>query len=83
MRPPDPVDVLELFAQDRTALLTMLTTLDADDWERATPCAGWSVKDVASHILGGDLANLSRRRDGYQGDAPAPGQERQSPQQQQ
>ena len=67
--------VLDLFAEDRTALLSVLTGLDADDWERATPCAGWSVKDVATHILGGDLANLSRRRDGYQGDAPAPGQD--------
>lgn len=75
MRPPEPVAVLDLFADDRTALLRVLTTLDADDWERATPCAGWSVKDVAGHILGGDLANLSRRRDRYQGDAPTPGQD--------
>src|SRR6202030_4125991 len=49
--------------------------LNADDWDRATTCDGWSVKDVASHILGGDLANLSRRRDGYQGNALSPGEE--------
>ncbi|MBN1814097.1 MAG: maleylpyruvate isomerase N-terminal domain-containing protein [Anaerolineae bacterium] len=29
------------------------------------PCAGWSVKDVAAHLLGDEIGNLSRRRDGY------------------
>ena len=75
MQPPHPVAVLDLFGDDRTALLSLLAALSADDWEQATTCEGWSVKDVAGHILGGDLANLSRRRDGYQGDAPAPGQD--------
>jgi uncharacterized protein (TIGR03083 family) len=75
MQLPDPIAVLDLFADDRAALLTLLASLDADDWDRTTSCDGWSVKDVAGHILGGDLANLSRRRDGYQGDAPAPGQD--------
>ncbi len=75
MQPPHPLVVLDLFADDRTALLSLLAALNADDWEQATTCDGWSVKDVASHILGSDLANLSRRRDGYQGDAPAPGQD--------
>jgi uncharacterized protein (TIGR03083 family) len=75
MRPPDPVSVLDLFAEDRAALLELLTSLSAEDWDTPTPCEGWSVKDVADHILGGDLANLSRRRDEYARDAPAPDQD--------
>ena len=38
-------------------------------------CEGWSVKDVAGHILGIDLGNLSRRRDGYKGEVPLPGED--------
>ncbi len=71
MRSPEPIPVLNLFAPDRTALLDLLVNLPADDWDKPTRCEGWSVKDVADHILGGDLANLSRRRDGYRRDDPA------------
>ena len=49
----------------RSALLALLTGLSPADWERATVCASWSVKDVASHLLAGDAGILSRGRDGY------------------
>ena len=75
MRAPDPIDVLELFSEDRAALLGLLTGLDDSQWERPTTCAGWSVKDVAIHILGGDVSNLSRRRDGYAGEYLAAGED--------
>jgi uncharacterized protein (TIGR03083 family) len=75
MRSPEPISVVELFAPDRAALLELLASLSTEDWDRPTRCEGWSVKDVADHILGGDLANLSRRRDAYAGDGPAPGQD--------
>lgn len=74
MQKPRPVDVLDLFGEDRAALLALLGDLDADDWQRPTACAGWTVRDVALHILGGDLANLSRRRDRFSGASPAPGE---------
>ena len=70
LRPPEPVWVLDLFAEERTALLDLLSGLIGEDWEKPTACAGWSVKDVALHILGGDLGNLSRRRDGLGGVSP-------------
>ena len=72
MRPPEPVMVFDLLAEDRAALLQLLDTVDEDDWARPTACAGWSVKDVAGHILGGDLGNLSRRRDDYRSETPLP-----------
>jgi uncharacterized protein (TIGR03083 family) len=66
---PEPVMVLELFSEERAALLELLEGLTPAEWEQRTVCAGWSVKDVALHILGGDLGNISRRRDSFS--APA------------
>jgi uncharacterized protein (TIGR03083 family) len=74
LQPPAPVMVLDLLPEDRAALLALLDALDEDEWTRPTACAGWSVKDVAGHILGGDLGNLSRRRDRYRGEMPLPGE---------
>lgn len=64
---PEPVRVLHLFPELRQGLLTLLRSLDDRDWRRATACAGWSVHDVALHIAGGLLANVSRRRDAHAG----------------
>lgn len=69
MQQPDPVQVLDLFAPERDALLNLLAGLSPADWARPTVCGDWSVHDVALHILGGYLGNLSRRRDGFQGPA--------------
>ena len=72
MRAPQPLDVRPLFRLDRGALLELLESLPADAWDAPTACGGWSVRDVASHIWGGDLANVSRRRDGHRGVGPEP-----------
>jgi len=63
---PDPVYVLDLFPEERAALLGLLSGLADDEWNMSTMCEGWSVKDVALHILGGDLGNLARRRDQFE-----------------
>src|SRR5437016_5656752 len=60
-----PIPVLDLFPAERAALLDLLSGLTDEQWAKPTFCAGWSVKDVALHILGGDLGNVSRRRDGF------------------
>lgn len=36
MRPPDPVQVLDLFPEERTALLDLLAALTDDEWARPT-----------------------------------------------
>lgn len=74
MRVPEPVEVGALFAPDRAALLDVLGALTEDEWARPLACPGWSVKDVALHLLGVDLANVSRRRDGFRGLAPLAGE---------
>ena len=65
IRPLGPIDVLHLFAGERAALLDLLNDLSAAEWAAPTVCAGWSVKDVALHLLGDDVGRLSWGRDGY------------------
>lgn len=65
MKYPAPIIVLELFLEERRQLLALLGDISQEDWHNPTPCPGWSVKDVAAHILSDDLGLLSRRRDGH------------------
>jgi uncharacterized protein (TIGR03083 family) len=65
--PAEPIAVVELFPELHRRLLDLLAGLSDDQWRLPTVCAGWSVKDVALHLLGGDVSNLSRRRDGLTG----------------
>jgi uncharacterized protein (TIGR03083 family) len=60
----DAVVVINLFPPERAALVDLLASLDAERWRAPTVCPGWSVKDVALHLLGDDVGLLSRRRDG-------------------
>lgn len=63
MKPLQPISTVALFPQERAALLDLLAQLSAEDWDRPTVCTGWSVKDVALHILGADVGLLSRTPD--------------------
>lgn len=65
MKTPAPILVAELFPEVRQHLLSLLGGLTAEDWLRPTAAKKWNVKDVALHLLGGDIGNLSRRRDAY------------------
>src|SRR5689334_9169606 len=65
MRQPQPILVAERFPELLHALLELLSGLSLAEWERQTACAGWSVKDVALHLLGDDVGMLSSRRDGF------------------
>jgi uncharacterized protein (TIGR03083 family) len=65
-QPLEPIITIDLFPELRAALLALLDSLSDSDWERPTLCCpGWSVKDMAAHLLGDDLGILSRLRDGY------------------
>jgi uncharacterized protein (TIGR03083 family) len=65
-RVPAPVLTAGLFSELRALLLEMLRELRKEEWTRPTAAPLWSVKDVALHLLGGDVSNLSRRRDRFQ-----------------
>ncbi|MBI3241138.1 MAG: maleylpyruvate isomerase N-terminal domain-containing protein [Chloroflexi bacterium] len=63
MHPLEPVATVELFPQLGAELLAVLKGLAADEWRRPTVCTGWSVKDVAAHLLGGGVGRLWNTRD--------------------
>jgi uncharacterized protein (TIGR03083 family) len=50
-------------------LTGLLEQLAPEDWSRPTSAGAWTVRDVAAHLLDGDLRRLSSQRDGY---LPAP-----------
>ena len=62
---PKPILVADLFPEILEHLLTLLSGLSRDEWQQPTACAGWNVKDVALHLLGVEISNLSIRRDGH------------------
>jgi uncharacterized protein (TIGR03083 family) len=72
VNPVEPVLVLDLFPPERAALLELLSSLADDDWAKPTACEGWSVKDIAAHLLADDLGRLSRGRDRFAEAAFAP-----------
>jgi uncharacterized protein (TIGR03083 family) len=73
--PPDvpPWDYAALFTTERDRLSELLAGLAATDWDRPSPCPGWSVLGLCCHLFGGDGGLLARHRDGYFGTAPPDG----------
>jgi len=65
MSTPGPILASPLFRELHGHLLDLLRTLTPEDWHRPTVCSAWCVKDIASHLLDGDLRRLSAQRDGY------------------
>lgn len=59
------VDTRPLFAELRLGLVELLGAAGPDDWDRPTVCEGWTVHDLVAHLIGVDLANVARRRDGH------------------
>ena len=56
--------VLDVYLLERARLIELLAGLDDEQWALPTECPAYSVKGIASHILGDDLSLLSRQRDG-------------------
>jgi uncharacterized protein (TIGR03083 family) len=65
VKSPDKIIVVDRFGPLRIRLLTLLAGLADEDWNRPTAAPLWSVKDVAAHLLGGDVWILSGKRDGF------------------
>lgn len=60
-----PIFVTHLFHDITQRLVTLLRSLNADEWHRQTVSSQRQVKDIASHLLDGSLRRLSMQRDGY------------------
>lgn len=63
MPPLPPVATAQLIPDLNAALVALLRDLSPEEWDRpATP--RWRVRDVAAHLLDGDVRRLSAGRDG-------------------
>jgi hypothetical protein len=60
-----PPETVHLFPQLHAQLLTLLRALQPADWERPTVAGAWRVRDVAAHLLDGELRTLAAHRDGH------------------
>ena len=58
------LDVRPMLTGERETLLSLLRSLSSAEWRAETAAPGWTVKDVALHLLDDDLGWLSRGRDG-------------------
>lgn len=64
-----PADFADLIHRERKELLDLLASLEAQDWFLPSTCPGWSVLDLAVHLVGVDLGVLARDRDRNYGTA--------------
>ena len=62
------IETLPLFPLLDKKLIELLRSLTAEEWNAPTVAKLWTVKDVASHLLDGNLRALSTSRDGYFGE---------------
>lgn len=67
MQDVTPIQVQDEFSALREDAISVLNSLSRDEWMLPTVCGSWSVFDVALHIAGGLLSNVSRRRDNHSG----------------
>ncbi|MET4104838.1 maleylpyruvate isomerase N-terminal domain-containing protein [Hymenobacter sp. UYP22] len=74
MEPVAIPQTLPLFPELDNRLLEVLRSLNSTDWQRPWRGWGWTVHDVALHLLDGSLRSVSMLRDGhFVGAGPASG----------
>lgn len=64
-RAPSIVRTAHLFWPLHSALIELLHGLPDDAWNRQIGAGEWTVRDVAAHLLDGDLRRISIDRDGH------------------
>lgn len=65
MEPLGRVDAAPLLRPLLAELLALLRGLPPEDWARPTVAGAWRVRDVAAHLLDGDLRRVAVSRDGH------------------
>jgi hypothetical protein len=58
-----PVTTIHLFTKLDNLLISLLRSLSPEEWQQQTIAKLWKVKDIASHLLDGNLRTLSFSRD--------------------
>ncbi|MCE7060118.1 maleylpyruvate isomerase N-terminal domain-containing protein [Dyadobacter sp. CY343] len=59
------IETRHLFPALDEKLIELLRSLSTADWQKPTVARLWTVKDVASHLLDGNLRMISLLRDGH------------------
>jgi hypothetical protein len=54
-----PIPTLHLFQPLEQKLAGLLKSLTAEEWERKTLAKRWRVKDVAAHLLDGQIRTIA------------------------
>jgi hypothetical protein len=62
------IETLHLFPVLDAKLIELLKSLTLEEWDSQTVAKLWKVKDVASHLLDGNLRALSMSRDNFFGE---------------
>ena len=62
-----PLNLAHLFPILDQKLIELLRSLTPEEWEMQTIASKWKVKDVAAHLLDGNIRALSLQRDKYFG----------------
>jgi hypothetical protein len=60
-----PIPTINLFPPLDQLLIELLQSLSNEDWGLQTLAPVWKVKDVAAHLLAGNVRNLSISRDNF------------------
>ncbi|WP_091156867.1 maleylpyruvate isomerase N-terminal domain-containing protein [Mucilaginibacter pineti] len=68
MMPDTPIPVKHLFKPLDDLLINLLESLSPEEWNKHTVAKAWTVKDVASHLLDGNIRTLSIQRDNFFGE---------------
>ncbi|MFB4317231.1 maleylpyruvate isomerase family mycothiol-dependent enzyme [Actinomadura sp. 21ATH] len=64
MTDPAPAQIIDGLIAEYGALADLIATLPSHGWDTGTRCAGWRVRDVAGHVLGG-ATDVRDRRAGH------------------
>ncbi|ACT91679.1 maleylpyruvate isomerase N-terminal domain-containing protein [Dyadobacter fermentans] len=59
------IHTAHLFADLDEHLITLLRSLTPEEWEKPTVAKLWKVRDVAAHLLDGNIRAISIYRDGH------------------
>ena len=70
MKKPQPISIVDLIPKLDQLLIYLLEGLSVDDWDKQTIAGRWTVKDVAAHLLDGNLRTLSMLRDNVFSEQP-------------
>ncbi|MGF1556860.1 maleylpyruvate isomerase N-terminal domain-containing protein [Paucihalobacter sp.] len=70
MKKPEQIDAVALLPELDKILFELLEGLSLNDWDKQTIAPKWKVKDVAVHLLDGNLRTLSMLRDKYYSEKP-------------